>query len=416
MKDAHKQLKLILQRNPKIINNPHQLKSAFNDIWHDNSVCVTLLLSAYNDNIVDCIKHNNVLKEDLLKRLQDSLQKHGIQESYAQWAIVTWFLAYGKTVPSKMQRVDFNTSKQSIRQPQHQVVSTMSKSEKTRTKPKQNNASITTNDTSDCPDDDDWYKYMGKLRKELEPLIIIKENPYEDLYLKQFQKLLIEEFSGNKEESTKIATEVDQKTSTMMQAMDWSYNKAMGGITGSETVDELAQYYLKGNGSLLDKVDELIRWQNAKCATSGFLTGIGGLLTLPVAIPANLASVLYVQLRMIAAIAKMGGYDIHDDRVRTLAYICLCGNSAKDVLKDIGIAAGQKFAINFLKTQISKELIYSINKAVGFRLVTKAGSTGVINLGKAVPIVGGVIGAAFDGITTNVVGEAAKRMFILGNP
>ena len=44
-----------------------------------------------------------------------------------------------------------------------------------------------------------------------------------------------------------------------------------------------------------------------KCAASGFLTGFGGFLTLPINVPANLSSVLYVQLRMIAAsVAKAG--------------------------------------------------------------------------------------------------------------
>ena len=40
--------------------------------------------------------------------------------------------------------------------------------------------------------------------------------------------------------------------------------------------------------------------------------------------------------------------------------------------------------------EISGETIKSINKAVGFRLVTKLGEKGVVNLGKAVPLVGGL--------------------------
>lgn len=37
-------------------------------------------------------------------------------------------------------------------------------------------------------------------------------------------------------------------------------------------------------GAILDNTASLIRWQNSKCATSGFLTGLGGLITLPVAV------------------------------------------------------------------------------------------------------------------------------------
>ena len=44
-----------------------------------------------------------------------------------------------------------------------------------------------------------------------------------------------------------------------------------------------------------------------KCTTSGFLTGFGGLITLPVTLPASVTSVIYVQIRMIASIAYLAG-------------------------------------------------------------------------------------------------------------
>ena len=52
-------------------------------------------------------------------------------------------------------------------------------------------------------------------------------------------------------------------------------------------------------------IDDLIAYQTVLCGTNGFVAGLGGLLVLPVAIPANIASVIYVQLRMIAAIAHI---------------------------------------------------------------------------------------------------------------
>ena len=82
--------------------------------------------------------------------------------------------------------------------------------------------------------------------------------------------------------------------------------------------------------------------QVLKCGTSGFLTGLGGLITLPVAIPANIGSVLYVQLRMVAGIAKLGGYDIKSDQVQTMVYLALTGSALKDVVKQVGIKFGEK--------------------------------------------------------------------------
>ncbi len=57
------------------------------------------------------------------------------------------------------------------------------------------------------------------------------------------------------------------------------------------------------------------------------------------------------------------------------------------------------------------EIIKQINKKVGFRLVTKFGEKGVINLGKCVPLVGGVIGGAVDAVGTNTIGKTAKKVF-----
>lgn len=195
------------------------------------------------------------------------------------------------------------------------------------------------------------------------------------------------------------------------QALDWAYEKSVNGVVGLDSAFELAESYMKGNDPRINQVNSLIRFQNTKAATSGFLSGLGGLITLPVALPANITSVLYVQIRMIAAIAHMGGHNIKDDRVKTLVYSCLVANSAKDVAKSVGITVGGKLATNAIKAIPGKTLI-EINKRVGFRLLTKFGEKGVINLGKAIPLLGGLIGGSFDAYATNKVGNVARDTFI----
>lgn len=199
--------------------------------------------------------------------------------------------------------------------------------------------------------------------------------------------------------------------STIMKAMDWAYDKAVNGIPGFDSAEDMAHDYLQGDGSLRDKANRLIRWQNAKSGTSGFVTGLGGLLTLPLTLPANITSVLYVQIRMIAAIAKMGGYDLKDDRVKSLVYSCLVATSAADVVKQTGLKIGEKIAVNAVKN-ISKETIKQINAKVGFKLFTKFGEKGVINIGKTIPILGGLIGGIFDVVSTNTIGNVARDTFI----
>src|SRR5476651_1962612 len=197
----------------------------------------------------------------------------------------------------------------------------------------------------------------------------------------------------------------------IMQALDWAYDKAINGVPGLDSAEEMAATYLKGNGTLEEKVNSLIRWQNTKAGTSGFLSGLGGIMLMPIAIPANITSVMYVQVRMIAAIARMGGHDLHDDRVKALVYACLCGNAAKDIVKEMGIKIGTKLTQQAIKN-VSGQVLTKINQAVGFRLLTKFGEKGIVNLGKAIPFVGGIVGATFDSVATNTIGNIARDTFV----
>jgi len=114
---------------------------------------------------------------------------------------------------------------------------------------------------------------------------------------------------------------------------------------------------------------------------------------------------------MIAAIACLGGYDEKNDKVQTLAYVCLTGSAANEILKNIGIEVGKKLAENMIK-KISATTVAEINKKVGFRLLTKFGEKGVVNLGKAIPVIGGLISGTLDAVSTNIIGNTAKENFI----
>ena len=202
-------------------------------------------------------------------------------------------------------------------------------------------------------------------------------------------------------------------TSAVVKILDISYDKALNGVAGMKGAADLATDYMAHGEDLEAQVDALIKNQIIKCGTSGFLTSLGGFITLPVALPANVASVIYMQMQMIAAIARMGGYDLHDDRVKTLVIACLCGNEVKEILKQAGIQIGKKLTERAVQ-KISSALIVRINRAVGFRLLTKFGTKGAINLSKAIPVIGGFIGGGVDAYSTKVIGNKAKELFILG--
>ncbi|MDI1269478.1 MAG: EcsC family protein [Polaromonas sp.] len=199
----------------------------------------------------------------------------------------------------------------------------------------------------------------------------------------------------------------------VLTALNWAYEKTLMGFPGLDSAEEMASEYTRGTDTLNEQVNSLIRWQVTKAGTSGFLSGLGGLIVLPVTIPANVASVMYVQVRMIAAIAIMGGHNVKDDRVRSLVYACLTGNAIKDILKDAGLVVGMKIGAKAIEN-IAGKTIVAINQKIGFRLLTKFGEKGVVNMGKMVPILGGIIGGTIDASTTNIIGNVARNTFIDG--
>ena len=215
---------------------------------------------------------------------------------------------------------------------------------------------------------------------------------------------------AKKQNPAETQPELDE--STAGRILETVYSKAIDGIPKvSRSVDELANDYLQKNSTPEKAAKSLAKTQVAKCGASGFVTGLGGLITLPVAIPANISSVLYVQLRMIAAIAKIGGYDTKSDQVQTMVYMCLTGTAINDVIKEVGIKVGEKTLEAAIK-KLPGEALVKINQKIGFRFITKFGEKGVINLGKMIPLAGGIIGGGMDIAATTVIAKNAIRMFI----
>lgn len=196
-----------------------------------------------------------------------------------------------------------------------------------------------------------------------------------------------------------------------MQLLDWSYEKTINGLPGTQDAHELAEDYRRKHPTTKKSVDSLIKMQNIKAGTTGFLTGLGGIKTLPVAIPANIVSVVYIQMRMVAAIAILNGYNVKDDQVKKLVYVSPAGNGAADILKHTGIEIGKKMAISTIK-KIPGTILTKINQKVGFRLLTKFGEKGTVNLFKVVPVLGGVVGATVDTASTISIGKAAEKIFV----
>lgn len=197
-----------------------------------------------------------------------------------------------------------------------------------------------------------------------------------------------------------------------LQLINWLTEKAIEGAPPLSSAEDLAQEYLIDQSYPDDeeRIESLINWETTKNFTTGFITGLGGILTLPVAIPAGFGASWIVQARMSAAIAKIAGHNLQSDRVRTFVVACLVGDALKDIAKGAGIQIGKGLTKSLIN-QIPGKVLIEINKKVGFRLITKAGQRGAVNLIKGVPFVGGIVGGAFDAGACQVVGKNAKKLF-----
>lgn len=201
----------------------------------------------------------------------------------------------------------------------------------------------------------------------------------------------------------------------IMQLLNGCYEKCLHGIPKiSPGVEDMANDYLKKHKTTEAACKSMLRNQIIKCTTSGFITGFGGFITMPVTIPANLGSVIYVQMRMIACVAYMAGYELNSDQTQTFVYACLAGVTVNGLLKQFGTKFGIKLA-NGLVKKIPGKVLTKINQKVGFRLVTKFGTKGLVNLGKLIPGVGAVIGGGLDLAETKIIADRAYKWFFEGN-
>jgi uncharacterized protein (DUF697 family) len=186
----------------------------------------------------------------------------------------------------------------------------------------------------------------------------------------------------------------------------------VAGVPPLSSSEDLAAEYLidRGFENNDERVDSLVNWETAKNFTTGFIAGLGGVITLPISIPSAIGASWLIQARMAGAIARIYGHRLTDDRVRTMVLLSLAGDSAKDVVKEAGIRLTQRLTERAIE-QIPGRALVEINKRVGFRLLTKAGETGIVNIAKFVPAVGGLVGGAFDGVVCRMVGRTAKHLF-----
>ncbi len=141
----------------------------------------------------------------------------------------------------------------------------------------------------------------------------------------------------------------------------------------------------------------------------GFVTNLGGLVTMIVTVPANVSGLALLQGHLVAGIAHLQGYDLRDPRVRNAVAACLLGPTIVEELVRLGRLPSLPMGLATspvhdpaLFTSIAQDVTTELFGRVGGRRMATS-------MARRVPMLGGGIGAVGDALSTHRVGRYAER-------
>lgn len=185
------------------------------------------------------------------------------------------------------------------------------------------------------------------------------------------------------------------------------------GIDGKgpfHSAQQVADVALSGHADVEQAVDAVVSSHLKLAAAGGFATGLGGFITLPVALPANVVEFYLVATRMVAAVASARGYDLRQPEIRAAVLLTLVGADSDDLLQKAGVTATGRLS-NLAAQRLPGPALMVVNKAVAFRLISQMGKKALVRMGKALPVVGGVVGAGLDAYLLKRIADQARHEF-----
>jgi uncharacterized protein (DUF697 family) len=186
--------------------------------------------------------------------------------------------------------------------------------------------------------------------------------------------------------------------------------RAIHGIGPLPPAAEAAEKQLSEQDGMVDQaVHELIENHVSYAAGQGFVTNIGGLATAAAAIPANIAGLALLQVRMVAGIAHLRGHDLADPRVRNAILLCALGEQTVTGLIKKRKVPGRPMVIATAPAhdpELDTLMAGEFTSALVGRVVGKRAASTIV---RRIPVAGGVWGAGADGYATWQVGKFAAR-------
>ncbi|MBA2444901.1 MAG: EcsC family protein [Nocardioidaceae bacterium] len=189
-----------------------------------------------------------------------------------------------------------------------------------------------------------------------------------------------------------------------------AFDRAVDGAGPMRGAAEAADKRLEEhNGNVTEAIDALIDAHVRMATAQGFVTNLGGLLTVAVMIPANISGLALLQCHMVAGIAHLQGYDVTDPRVRNAVLACILG---EDTVR--GLVKNKKLPSTPMAIATAPSYDFELDRRIASEVAAEligrvAGKRTVTFIARRAPIIGGGVGAVTDGFRTYQVGKFAAK-------
>lgn len=180
-------------------------------------------------------------------------------------------------------------------------------------------------------------------------------------------------------------------------------------ILGRDDAERLRSLW----GNELQALDRMarsyIRTYTGLGGAQGFLTGLGGVITLPVTVPTDVAAFLMWVVRVNSAVMQTYGFESETEEGRAMLRLGLAAGLGVNKLSILGTTAlvdalARQVMSSAYSDAVTQATIRAIAKRVGLTLYRR-------HWGKVVPVIGGGINAAVSGGLVYGFGRGAMNHY-----
>ncbi|MDR2975434.1 MAG: hypothetical protein LBV00_12135 [Propionibacteriaceae bacterium] len=197
-------------------------------------------------------------------------------------------------------------------------------------------------------------------------------------------------------------------SSTMIRLMDIAID-GFGVFPGAK---KTAGKVLQRKQDVALAVDGIIHSHTAMAAAQGVAANLGGIVSAIIGTPINITGIVTVQIRMVACIAHLYGYDIDDPRVRTALAMCLLGE--RELERQISDGRLPTTPLTVATSPIYDPALHTtVAERVLSNILSEAAGKGIVTaIGRKAPLIGGGVGGAADGLDTYMVSRCVRKHLV----